>query len=286
MAFGSEEQKARWVPLLAAGKAIGCFGLTEPDFGSNPAGMRTVAKRDGGDYVLCGRKMWITNGSVADFAIVWAKLESAESNEFRAFLVKRGSPGFKAFDIKEKFSLRASVTSELALEDVRVPAENMLPGTEIGLRAALMCLTQARYGIAWGAIGAANACYDEALRHAKGRVQFEGKPIAAHQLVQMKLVEIALEISKAQLLCLRLAKMKEEGALKHYHVSLAKMNNVEMARDAARSAREILGASGITYECQTGRHLCNMETVHTYEGTRDIHALIVGRELTGVSAIS
>jgi glutaryl-CoA dehydrogenase len=285
LTFGSEEQKTRWLPDLAAGRKIGCFGLTEPDFGSNPAGMRTVAKQDGGDYLISGRKAWITNGSIADVAVVWAKLGGSDG-PIRGFLIERGTPGFSATNIERKFSLRASVTSELALDNVRVPASAMLPGSEeLNLKAALMCLNQARYGIAWGVVGAASDCLAEALAYATERVQFD-RPIAGYQLVQKKLVEMLAEITTAQLLCLRLARLKDAGTLKHHHVSLAKMNNVRVARDAARTAREILGASGITYEYRCGRHLCNMETVYTYEGTHDIHTLIVGQKLTGISAIS
>lgn len=280
-AFGTGEQKQRWLPELAAGRAIGCFGLTEADFGSNPSGLITTAKRDGGDYVLNGSKMWITNGSLADVSVIWAKLDG----EVRGFLVEKGSRGYSAHDIKNKFSLKASVTSELVLDEVRVPASSYLPGSEIGIKAALMCLNQARYGISWGAVGAASSCYEEALRYSKSRVQFS-RPIAGYQLVQKKLVEMLTEISKAQLLCLRLGRMKDEGKLKHYHVSMAKMNNVKMALDAARTARDILGAAGICFDYHCARHLCNLESVFTYEGTHDIHTLIVGEKITGISAVS
>jgi glutaryl-CoA dehydrogenase len=279
-AYGSEAQKERWLPRMARGEAIGCFGLTEPDFGSNPGGMLTTAKRARGGYVLRGAKRWITNGTIADVALIWAKTD----DDIRGFLVERGTPGFSAEDVHGKFSLRASVTSELILEDVEVPEDAMLPGVK-GLKGPLSCLNQARYGIAWGAVGAAQACYDEALGYAKERVQF-ARPIAGYQLVQAKLVEMLTEITKAQLLCWRLGRMKEQGKSRHTHVSLAKRNNVHMALHIARTARDVLGANGITDEYQCGRHMCNLESVYTYEGTHDIHTLILGQDITGISAFS
>lgn len=274
--FGTEDQKQRWLPGMARGEEIGCFGLTEPDAGSDPGSMRTTAVRDGSDYILNGTKMWITNGGIADVAIIWAKLDG----EVRGFLIEKGMSGYATRDIHNKFSLRASVTSELSMDNVRVPAENLLPGSEIGLRAPFECLNQARYGIAWGAIGSAMACYDEALQYAKERVQF-GKPIAAFQLVQKKLAGMVTEITKAQLLIHRLGQLKESKKAKHYHVSMAKMNNVAMALDVARTARDILGAAGICDDYQTARHLCNLESVYTYEGTHDIHTLVIGETITG-----
>lgn len=279
--YGSEEQKRKWLPELAAGRKIGCFGLTEHKHGSNPGGMETVAREDGDSYILDGGKMWITNGNVADIAVIWAKLDG----EVCGFLVEKGTPGFTANLIKNKFSLRASVTSELILRNCRIPKDNLLPGSRIGLKGPLQCLSSARYGICWGAIGAAQACYDEAVRYARERVQF-GRPIAGFQLVQRKLVLMATEITKAQLMVLRMGRMKAKGELKHYHVSMAKRNNVQMALDIARECRDILGAAGICYDFQCGRHMLNLESVNTYEGTADIHLLSVGRELTGISAIS
>jgi len=280
-AFGSDEQKERWLPRLASGEAVGCFGLTEHDYGSNPGGMITVAKRDGKDFVLNGAKMWITNGNIADVAVVWAKLDG----KVRGFLVERGMPGYETNLIRQKFSLRASVTSELVFQNVRIPAENYLPGSEIGLKAPLMCLNEARYGIAWGALGAASACYDEALRYAKNRVQF-ARPIAGYQLVQEKLVTMLTDITLGQLLCLRLGRLKDAGASTFYQVSFAKRNNVRMALETARTTRDILGAAGICYDFQCGRHMCNLESVITYEGTHDIHTLIVGERITGIPAYS
>jgi glutaryl-CoA dehydrogenase len=279
-AFGSEEQKERWLPLLASGKAIGCFGLTEPDHGSDPAGMTAKAVRDGRGYVLSGTKMWITNGTAADVALVWAKLDGV----VRGFLVEKGTPGFTAPEIASKLSLRASVTSELLLEDARVPAESLLPGCE-GLKGALMCLTQARYGIAWGAVGAAMACFEEALDYALERTAF-GKPVAAFQLTQAKLADMLTEITKAQLLALRLGRLKDEGKMRPQQVSLAKRNNVRMALEVARTARGILAANGITDEYQAMRHMCNLESVDTYEGTYEIHTLALGRDLTGIDAFT
>ncbi|HEV8336822.1 MAG TPA: acyl-CoA dehydrogenase family protein [Candidatus Polarisedimenticolia bacterium] len=279
-AFGSEAQKERWLPAMARGEKIGCFGLTEPDYGSNPAGMLTRAVKRNDRYVLNGTKAWITNGTLADLAVVWAKLDG----EIGAFLVEKGTPGFSARDHEGKFSLRASVTSELALQDCAIPLENRLEGAQ-GLKAALACLNQARYGIAWGVVGSAMAVFDEALEYAKTRIVF-GKPVAGHQLQQRKLVWMATEITKAQLLCLQLGRLKERGRATPQQVSMAKMNNCSMARECARLGREILGASGITDEYQVGRHLCNIESVYTYEGTHDIHTLIVGQDLTELSAFS
>ncbi len=276
--FGSEEQKRHWLPRLAAGKAIGCFGLTEPDYGSDPGGLTTRAVKDGNSYVLNGTKMWITNGTIADVAVVWAKLD----DKIRGFLVEKATPGFSAPLITRKYSLRASVTSELVLEDCRIPLENMLPESK-GLRAALLCLNQARYGIAWGAVGAAVACYEAALNYALARKQFD-KPIASFQLVQQKLCYMATEVAKAQLLCYRLGRLKDEGKATHAHVSMAKMNNVHHALEIARMARDMLGAAGITLEHPVIRHMLNLETLKTYEGTHDIHTLIIGSELTGIPA--
>jgi glutaryl-CoA dehydrogenase len=277
-AFGSEEQKQRWLPALASGRAIGCFGLTEPDFGSNPAGMLATATRAPGGYTIRGTKRWITNGSVAQVALVWAKLDGV----VRGFLVPTDAPGFAAKDIHGKWSLRASVTSELVLDDVRVGDDALLPNVS-GMRGPLSCLTQARFGICYGAIGAAMACYDEALSYAKDRVMFS-RPIAGYQLVQRKLVDMVGEITKAQLLCWRLGRLKEADRLQPAQVSLAKRNNVAMARDIARDARDILGANGVTDEYQCGRHMLNLESVFTYEGTHDIHTLVVGQDVTGLAA--
>lgn len=280
-AYGSEEQKQRWLPALQQGKAVGCFGLTEPDFGSNPAGMRTNAVKDGGSFILNGEKAWITSGSLADVALVWA--QTAEG--IRGFLVEKGTPGFSAKDIKGKWSLRASVTSILSFEDVRVPAGNMLPGVQ-GLKGPLSCLTQARYGIGWGALGAAMACYHEALEYAKIRKQFDNKPIASHQLIQEKFAEMITEISKGQLLALHVGRLKDQGRANFAHISMLKRNNVKMALDTARSARDILGANGIADEHPVFRHMCNLESVSTYEGTHNIHTLILGEHVTGFAAYS
>ena len=276
--WGSEEQKQRWLPGMAAGELIGCFGLTEPDFGSNPAGMLTTATRVDGGYRLNGTKRWITNGSIASVALVWAKLDG----KVRGFLVPTTTPGFTARDIHGKWSLRASVTSELILEDCVVPEDAILPGVE-GMRGPLSCLSQARFGICFGVVGAAMACYDEALSYAKDRVQFS-RPIAGYQLVQRKLVDMVSEITKAQLLNLRLGRLKEAGTLRPPQVSLAKRNNVAMARDIARDARDILGANGVTDDYQCGRHMLNLESVYTYEGTHDVHTLVVGQDVTGLAA--
>lgn len=278
-AYGNEEQKEKYLPKMATGELIGCFGLTEADYGSNPGGMITRAVEDGDSYVLNGSKYWITNGCVADLAIVWAKLDGV----VRGFLVEKGTPGYSTNTIKNKFSLRASVTSELVFEDCRIPKANLLPNVE-GLKGPLGCLNQARFGIAFGAIGSAMAVYDEALRYSQKRIMFD-RPIARFQLVQDKLVWMCSEITKGQMLCWRLGRLKEDGRLHHSHVSLAKRNSCWVALEAARKARDILGANGITDEYQTMRHMCNMESVITYEGTHDIHALIVGREITGENAI-
>ena len=277
-AFGSEEQKQRYLPEMAAGRAIGCFGLTEPDFGSNPSGMLTSATKTAGGYRLRGTKRWITNGTIAHVALVWAKLDGV----VRGFLVPTTSKGFTARDIHGKWSLRASVTSELILEDVEVGEDALLPGVS-GMRGPLSCLSQARFGICYGAIGAALACYDEALSYAKDRVQFS-RPIAGYQLVQKKLVDMVSEITKAQLLTLRLGRLKEQDKITPGQISLAKRNNVAMARDIARDARDILGANGVTHDYQCGRHMLNLESVFTYEGTHDIHTLVVGQDVTGLAA--
>jgi glutaryl-CoA dehydrogenase len=281
-AYGSEAQKERWLPALARGERIGCFGLTEPDHGSDPGGMKTRAVRQGDAWVLNGTKLWITNGSIADVAVVWAK--DAADGEIYGFLVERGTPGFSTLDIHGKFSMRASITSELSFQDCRIPLENRLPGVK-GLKGPLGCLSQARYGIAWGAVGAAMACYDWALQYAQQRIQF-GKPIASFQLVQQKLVWMVTEITKAQLLCLQLGRLKDEGRARAQQISMAKMNNVQIALETARMARDILGAAGIVDEHPVIRHMLNLETVNTYEGTHDIHTLIIGRDITGLDAFN
>ena len=280
--FGSEAQKEKWLPAMAKGEKLGCFGLTEPDFGSNPSGMRTRAKKVGNEYVLNGEKMWITSGSIADVALIWAKSE-ADDNRIRGFLVETKTPGFKAENIHGKWSLRASVTSGLSLQDVRIPAENVLPGSG-GLKSPLMCLNQARFGIGWGAIGAAMSCYDTALQYSKIRKQFRDQPIASHQLVQEKLVWMISEITKAQLLALQVGRLKDAGKAEHQHISMTKRNNVWMALECARLARDILGGNGIADDYPVMRHMMNLETVKTYEGTHDIHALILSEHITGVSA--
>ncbi len=279
-AFGSEEQRRKWLPRLATGEKIGCFGLTEPDHGSDPGGMTTRAEKRGNHWILNGAKTWITNGTIADVAVVWAKVEG----RVQGFLVEKGTRGFTAPEIKHKMSLRASVTSELIFEDCTIPEENVLPQAK-GLRSALMCLDQARYGIAWGALGAAMACYHTALEYAKTRVQF-GHPIASYQLVQEKLVYMASEITKGQLLALRLGRMKDEERRLDVQISMAKRNNVAIALETARLARDVLGANGVSLEFPVIRHMCNLESVKTYEGTNDIHTLIIGEAITGIPAFS
>lgn len=279
-AYGTEEQKNKYLPKMAKGELIGCFGLTEPDYGSNPAGMVTRARKDGDHYVLNGSKMWITNGSIADLAIVWAKVPE-NGDRIHGFIVEKGTPGFEARDIHKKFSLRASVTSELSFQDCRVPASQMLEVQ--GLKGPMNCLFNARFGISWGVLGAAMACYDEALNYSKTRIQFD-KPIASFQLVQAKLVEMFTEITKGQLLALRLGRLKDANKATIQQVSMAKMNNVSMALKIARVTRDILGGSGITHEYQCGRHMMNLESVNTYEGTEDIHRLILGEHITGIPA--
>lgn len=280
LAFGSEAQKQRWLPLLASGRAIGCFGLTEPEHGSDPAGMTTRAVKQGNDYLISGAKMWITNGAIADVALVWAKLDGV----IRGFLVERGTPGFSANEIAGKLSLRASVTAGLLLDGVRIGEEGLLPGA-VGLRSALSCLNLARYGIAWGALGAAMACFDEALAFSRERELF-GRPMAACQLTQAKLADMLTGITTGQLLALQLARLKDAGRLRPQQVCLAKRNNVRMALEVARTARGMLGAKGITDAYQSMRHMCNLESVDTYEGTYEIHTLTLGRDLTGIDAIS
>jgi glutaryl-CoA dehydrogenase len=280
--FGSDEQKNSWLPAMAKGEKLGCFGLTEPGFGSNPGGMTTIARKSGDEYILNGEKMWITSGNLADVAIIWAKVED-EDNLVRGFLVETDRPGFRAFEVHGKWSLRASVTSGLSLEDVHVPATNLLPGSG-GLKSPLMCLNQARYGISWGAIGAAMSCYDTALQYALARKQFHNQPIASHQIIQDKLVWMLSEISKAQLLSLQVGRLKDAGAVGHQHISMAKRNNVWMALECARISRDILGANGITEDFPIMRHMMNLESVKTYEGTHDIHALILGHHITGIAA--
>jgi glutaryl-CoA dehydrogenase len=277
--YGSDEQKQRWLPKLQSGEAIGCFGLTEPDFGSNPAGMRTMARKDAAGWVLNGEKTWITNGSLADVAVVWARAEDG----IRGFLVERGTPGFATSDIHGKWSMRASVTSSLSFSDCRVGAGQMLPGAK-GLKGPLGCLTQARYGIGWGTVGAAMDCYETARQYTVLRKQFDDRPIASHQLVQEKLAWMITEISKAQLLAVHCGRLKDQGKLDPAHVSMLKRNNAAMALECARLSRDLLGANGITDEYPIMRHLCNLETVKTYEGTDHIHALVIGERVTGVAA--
>jgi len=276
--MGSEEQKREWLPKLASGEAIGCFGLTEPDFGSNPAGMQTTAVRDGDDWILNGRKMWITNGTVSQIAIVWARAKEG----IRGFIVPTELEGFSAPEQKHKWSLRASVTSELVMQDVRVPEALRLPQAE-GLKAPLSCLSAARYGIAWGALGAALACFDEALQYSKERIVFD-KPLAGFQLAQKKFADMATDITAGQLLALRLGRLKDAGKVTPHQVSMAKRNNVHIALGVSRTVRDMLGANGISLEYQVGRHMLNLESVYTYEGTHDIHTLAIGHELTGIPA--
>jgi glutaryl-CoA dehydrogenase len=280
--FGSDEQKNEWLPAMARGENLGCFGLTEPDFGSNPGGMRTRARRNGTDYILNGEKMWITSGSIADVAVIWAKVED-EDNRVRGFLVPTSTPGFRAYDVHGKWSLRASVTSGLSLQDVRLPASALLPGTG-GLKSPLMCLNQARYGIGWGALGAAMSCYDTALQYSLMRKQFRDQPIASHQMVQEKLAWMITEITKGQLLSLQVGRLKDSGKVSHEHISMAKRNNVAIALECARMARDVLGANGISDDYPVMRHMMNLESVKTYEGTQDIHTLIIGQAITGIAA--
>jgi glutaryl-CoA dehydrogenase len=277
--FGSEEQKRKWLPRLQSGKAIGCFGLTEPDFGSNPAGMRTTARREGDHWVLNGEKTWITNGTMSDVAVIWARTDEG----VRGFLVERGTAGFSSSDIHGKWSMRASVTSSLSLADCRVSECDRLPGA-MRLKAALACLSQARYGIGWGVIGAAMDCYETARQYSLLRKQFDDRPIASHQLVQEKLAWMITEITKAQLLAVQAGRLKDQGRLEPAHISMLKRNNVAIALDSARLSRDLLGANGITDEYPIMRHLCNLETVKTYEGTDHIHALVIGEKVTGVAA--
>jgi glutaryl-CoA dehydrogenase len=277
--WGSEEQKQRWLPAMHEGEAIGCFGLTEPDAGSDPGAMRTTARRDGSDWVLNGSKMWITNGTIADVATVWAR---TDEGEIRGFLVEKGTKGFSAPEIHKKLSLRASVTSELVLDDVRVPEDAMFPEVR-SLRGPLSCLNEARFGIVWGAVGAARACFEAALDYAKDRIAF-GKPISAYQLTQQKLAEIALEVNRGSLVALHLGRMKDNGTLRPEHVSMGKMGNVRGAIEACRTARTILGGNGITLEYPVIRHMNNLESVLTYEGTHEVHTLVVGEALTGENA--
>jgi glutaryl-CoA dehydrogenase len=281
-AFGSDEQKDLWLPAMQKGEKLGCFGLTEPDFGSNPGGMRARARKVGNEYVLNGEKMWITSGSIADVAVIWAKVEN-EDNKVRGFLVETNRPGFRAFDIHGKWSLRASVTSGLSMQDVHIPESNLLPKSG-GLKSPLMCLNQARYGIAWGTIGAAMSCYDCALQYSQLRKQFHNEPIASRQLVQEKLAWMISEITKAQLLVLQVGRLKDQDKVQHQHISMAKRNNVWMALECARMSRDILGANGIADEYPIMRHMMNLESVKTYEGTHDIHTLIIGHSVTGIDA--
>ncbi|MFC6753561.1 acyl-CoA dehydrogenase family protein [Halorubrum tibetense] len=281
-AFGSDDQKEHWLPALGEGEAVGCFGLTEPEHGSNPSAMETRAEADGDEYVLNGSKTWITNSPIADVAVVWARETSAEGSPVRGFLVETDRDGVTTNEIHDKLSLRASITGEISLQNVRIPAENRLPGVE-GMKGPLSCLTQARYGIAWGAVGAARDCFEQAREYALDRDQFGG-PIARFQLQQEKLAEMATQITTAQLLAYRLAELKERGDLRPQHVSMAKRNNVRMARDQSRIAREMLGGNGITTDYSPMRHMANLETVYTYEGTHDIHSLILGEDLTGIAA--
>jgi glutaryl-CoA dehydrogenase len=288
--FGSEEQKNQWLPAMARGEKLGCFGLTEPDFGSNPGGLQTRARKTADGYRLTGAKKWIGNGTIADVAIVWAKVEgeadidSNSASAIRGFLVEKGTPGFSSSIIDGKLSLRAALTAELRFDDCALPASALLPKSD-GVKSPLLCLNQARYGIAWGVIGAAMACYEEARQYAMNRVQFD-RPIAGFQLVQTKLARMLTEITKAQLLAFRLAQLKDASSVKHYQISMAKMNNVEIALDAARTTRDILGGVGILDQHQCFRHMCNLESVKTYEGTHDVHLLILGEQITGMSAFA
>ncbi len=280
--FGSDDQKNTWLPAMQKGEKLGCFGLTEPDFGSNPGGMRTRARKSGKEYVLNGEKMWITSGTIADVAVIWAKVED-EDHKVRGFLVETDRPGFKADDVHGKWSLRASVTSGLSMQDVRIPEANLLPLSG-GLKSPLMCLNQARYGISWGALGAAMSCYDTALQYSLLRKQFRDQPIASHQLIQEKLVWMISEITKGQLLALQVGRLKDQGKVQHQHISMAKRNNVWMALECARMARDILGGNGIADDYPIMRHMMNLESVKTYEGTHDVHALIIGQSITGIDA--
>jgi glutaryl-CoA dehydrogenase len=288
--FGSEEQKNRWLPEMAKGDKLGCFALTEPDFGSNPGGLQCRARKTADGYRLTGAKKWIGNGTIADVAIVWAKVDgepevdASSAGAIRGFLVEKGMPGFSSSLIEGKLSLRAALTAELRFNDCEIPASALLPKSS-GVKSPLLCLNQARYGIAWGVIGAAMACYDEARQYAMKRVQFD-RPIGGFQLIQTKLARMLTEITKAQLLALRLAQLKDAGSVKHYHISMAKMNNVEIALDAARTARDVLGGVGILDSHQCFRHMCNLESVKTYEGTHDVHLLILGEQITGMSAFA
>ena len=279
LTYGSDEQKERWLPKMQTGQVLGCFGLTEPGFGSNPAGMQTRARKDGDHWILNGEKTWITNGSVADVAIVWARAEDG----IRGFLVERGTPGFTSSEIHGKMSMRCSVTSSLALSDVRVPASAMLPGAK-GLKGPLGCLSQARFGIGWGVVGAAMDCYETARQYSILRKQFDDRPIASHQLVQEKLAWMITEITKAQLLAIQAGRIKDQGKIEPAHISMLKRNNAAIALECARMSRDLLGANGITDEYPIMRHLCNLETVKTYEGTDHIHALVIGERVTGVAA--
>lgn len=277
--FGSEEQKQKWLPRLQSGEAIGCFGLTEPDFGSNPAGMRTTARRDGNQWVLNGEKTWITNGTMADVAVVWGRTDEG----IRGFLVERGTPGYSTSDIHGKWSMRASVTSSLSFSDCRLPSCSMLPGAK-GLKGPLACLSQARHGIGWGVVGAAMDCYETAREYTTVRKQFDDRPIASHQLVQEKLAWMITEITKAQLLAIQVGRLKDQGKVEPAHISMLKRNNAAMALECSRLSRDLLGANGITDEYPVMRHLCNLETVKTYEGTDHIHTLVIGERVTGIAA--
>ncbi|MDZ4797822.1 MAG: acyl-CoA dehydrogenase family protein [Bryobacteraceae bacterium] len=277
--FGTDEQKERWLPRLQSGEAVGCFGLTEPQFGSNPGGMTTTAKRDGSEWVLNGEKTWITNGSVADIAVVWARTDAG----IQGFLVERGTPGFAASDLHGKLSMRMSVTSSLSFSGCRIPEANVLPAAK-GLKSALSCLTQARYGIGWGVIGAAMDCFETARTYSIDRKQFDNRPIASHQLVQQKLADMITEITKAQFLALQAGRLKDMGRLDPAHVSMLKRNNVTMALECARLSRDLLGGNGIMDEYPLMRHMCNLETVRTYEGTDHIHTLVIGERVTGIAA--